>query len=115
MGLFGHDNAAVLDGGLPKWVKEGRPTEAGAPPAPEPATFRADYRAARLRGIGAERIARHLAEMQGRIVRLLMERPDQGRTEGFALTRLSAQARPGEIISARITGSDAAGLLAEAA
>ena len=72
-------------------------------------------RAARLRGIGAERIARHLAEMQGRIVRLLMEKPDQGRTEGFALTRLSAQARPGEIISARITGSDAAGLLAEAA
>ena len=72
-------------------------------------------RAARLRGIGAERIARHLAEMQGRTVRLLMEKPDQGRTEGFALTRLSAQARPGEIISARITGSDAAGLLAEAA
>jgi threonylcarbamoyladenosine tRNA methylthiotransferase MtaB len=72
-------------------------------------------RAARLRGIGAERIARHLAEMQGRIVRLLMEKPDQGRTEGFALTRLSAQARPGEIISARITGRDAAGLLAEAA
>ena len=72
-------------------------------------------RAARLRGIGAERVARHLAEMQGRTVRLLMEKPDQGRTEGFALTRLSAQARPGEIISARITGSDAAGLLAEAA
>ncbi len=72
-------------------------------------------RAARLRGIGAERVARHLAEMQGRTVRLLMEKPDQGRTEGFALTRLSAQARPGEIISARITGRDAAGLLAEAA
>jgi threonylcarbamoyladenosine tRNA methylthiotransferase MtaB len=72
-------------------------------------------RAARLRGIGAESVARHLAEMQGRTVRLLMEKPDQGRTEGFALTRLSAQARPGEIISARITGRDAAGLLAEAA
>ena len=72
-------------------------------------------RAARLRGIGVERVARHLAEMQGRTVRLLMEKPDQGRTEGFALTRLSAQARPGEIISARITGRDAAGLLAEAA
>ena len=24
MGLFGHDNAAVLDGGLPKWQREGR-------------------------------------------------------------------------------------------
>lgn len=52
MGLFGHDNAAVLDGGLPKWIRQGRPTEAGAPPAPQPATFRPDYRAARLRGVG---------------------------------------------------------------
>jgi thiosulfate/3-mercaptopyruvate sulfurtransferase len=52
MGLFGHDGAAVLDGGLPKWVREGRPTESGEPPPPRPATFRADFRAARLRGIG---------------------------------------------------------------
>ncbi|MGC8478177.1 MAG: sulfurtransferase, partial [Acetobacteraceae bacterium] len=29
MGLFGHDAAAVLDGGLPKWRAEGRPLEAG--------------------------------------------------------------------------------------
>ena len=34
MGLFGHDNAAVLDGGLPKWQREGRATESGEPPAP---------------------------------------------------------------------------------
>jgi thiosulfate/3-mercaptopyruvate sulfurtransferase len=52
MGLFGHDNAAVLDGGLPKWTREGRPTEAGAPATPAPATFRPDYRATRLRGVG---------------------------------------------------------------
>jgi thiosulfate/3-mercaptopyruvate sulfurtransferase len=52
MGLFGHDNAAVLDGGLPKWRKENRPTESGAPPAPAPQTFRADFRAGRLRGVG---------------------------------------------------------------
>src|SRR3979411_183033 len=25
MGLFGHDDAAVLDGGLPKWLSESRP------------------------------------------------------------------------------------------
>ena len=25
MGLFGHDQAAVLDGGLPKWLREGPP------------------------------------------------------------------------------------------
>ena len=52
MGLFGHDAATVLDGGLPKWVREGRPTETGAPPAPAPAVFRPDYRASRLRGVG---------------------------------------------------------------
>ena len=52
MGLFGHDNAAVLDGGLPKWQREGRPTETGDPPSPRPAAYRPDYRAARLRGIG---------------------------------------------------------------
>ena len=52
MGLFGHDQAAVLDGGLPKWVAEGRPVEAGDPPAAAPAHFRPDFRASRLRGIG---------------------------------------------------------------
>ena len=52
MGLFGHDNAAVLDGGLPKWLKENRATETGEPAAARPATFRPDYRAARLRGVG---------------------------------------------------------------
>jgi thiosulfate/3-mercaptopyruvate sulfurtransferase len=52
MGLFGHDNAAVLDGGLPKWLREGRPTEAGEPSPAAPAEFRPDFRATRLRGIG---------------------------------------------------------------
>ena len=52
MGLFGHDEAAVLDGGLPKWLREGRATEAGPPAAPPPATFQAAFRATRLRGIG---------------------------------------------------------------
>ena len=52
MGLFGHDTAAVLDGGLPKWAAEGRAVERGAPPAPAETTFRAGLRASRLRGIG---------------------------------------------------------------
>jgi thiosulfate/3-mercaptopyruvate sulfurtransferase len=52
MGLFGHDAAAVLDGGLPKWQRESRPVEAGDPASPSPATYRPDYRAARLRGVG---------------------------------------------------------------
>lgn len=71
-------------------------------------------RAARLRAVGAERVAAHLAGMQGRPVQLLMERPDLGRTEGFALTRLSRPARPGGIVAARIIGQGPGELLAEA-
>ncbi len=52
MGLFGHDAAAILDGGLPEWTREGRPVETGAPPPPAPTQFRASLRAERLRGIG---------------------------------------------------------------
>jgi thiosulfate/3-mercaptopyruvate sulfurtransferase len=57
MGLFGHDAAAVLDGGLPKWLRERRATENGDPPgASAPGrsgtSFRPDFRAARLRGVG---------------------------------------------------------------
>lgn len=52
MGLFGHDRAAVLDGGLPKWRAEGRPIETGAPSPATPTSFRADWRPTRVRGIG---------------------------------------------------------------
>ncbi len=36
---FGHDNAAVLNGGWQKWSKEARPTEAGPSPTRAPGTF----------------------------------------------------------------------------
>lgn len=52
MGLFGHDKAAILDGGLPKWRAESRQTEAGAPTQAAKTEFRPDLRATRLRGIG---------------------------------------------------------------
>ncbi len=52
MGLFGHDRAAVLDGGLPKWRAAGHAVESGAPAPATPAVFRPDLRAGRLRGIG---------------------------------------------------------------
>ncbi len=52
MGLFGHDRAAVLDGGLPKWMREAREIERGEPKPASPAIFRPDFRAARVRGIG---------------------------------------------------------------
>ena len=52
MGLYGHDLAAVLDGGLPRWVLEGRATEKGEPGPARPAAFRPAFRATRVRGIG---------------------------------------------------------------
>jgi thiosulfate/3-mercaptopyruvate sulfurtransferase len=33
--LFGHDNVALLDGGLPKWKREGRPLETATPAVPK--------------------------------------------------------------------------------
>ncbi len=72
-------------------------------------------RARRLRALGAQAVASHLAGMKGRPVRLLMERPDLGRTEGFAQTRLPGAYTPGAIVPARITGQDAGLLVAEAA
>jgi thiosulfate/3-mercaptopyruvate sulfurtransferase len=52
MRLFGHENAAVLDGGLPVWRREGRPIETGDATPRTAATFIPDFRAERLRGIG---------------------------------------------------------------
>jgi thiosulfate/3-mercaptopyruvate sulfurtransferase len=42
--LFGHDRVAVLDGGLPKWQREGRAVQQGVPTAPQRTQFRARYR-----------------------------------------------------------------------
>jgi hypothetical protein len=53
--------------------------------------------------------------MQGRVVPLLMERPDLGRTEGFAQTRVAGRHAPGSLLAARIVGQEPGLLLAEAA
>lgn len=37
--VFGFDNAAVLDGGMQKWTREGRRVETGPAPAPKPGRF----------------------------------------------------------------------------
>lgn len=47
---FGHDNVALLDGGLGKWTKEKRPTEM-SPVRPEPQIFNATFRPALVRSI----------------------------------------------------------------
>jgi thiosulfate/3-mercaptopyruvate sulfurtransferase len=50
--LFGHERTAVLDGGLPKWRREGRAVVAGEEPAPARTQFRAALNARYLRGLG---------------------------------------------------------------
>lgn len=72
-------------------------------------------RAARLREEGASCVATHLDAMLGRNVELLMERPDLGRTGGFAQTRVTGRHAPGSIVRARISGSAGTLLVAEAA
>lgn len=39
--LFGHDNIAVLDGGLPEWIRNGGQIETGPPPSPAPSRYKA--------------------------------------------------------------------------
>jgi thiosulfate/3-mercaptopyruvate sulfurtransferase len=51
---FGHDNVAVLDGGLPKWRAEGRPVESG-PPSPTPRAFNAAFRPELVRSLAQMR------------------------------------------------------------
>jgi thiosulfate/3-mercaptopyruvate sulfurtransferase len=52
MGLFGHDQVAVLDGGLAAWQRAGYEIESGPPAAPAPGHFTPRLRAERLRGLG---------------------------------------------------------------
>ena len=48
--MFGHDQVAVLDGGLPKWEAEGRPVESGEA-NPAPVEFRAVPRPEMVRSL----------------------------------------------------------------
>ena len=50
--LFGHDQVAVLDGGLPKWRAEQRPLVIDAPASLTPGRFQSAFRARLLRGLG---------------------------------------------------------------
>lgn len=78
--LFGHENVAVLDGGLPKWKAEGRPLESGDPPPVTPATFTPDLITRRLAGIGdMKRIVR-----QGGGEALILDARTAGRFDGTA-------------------------------
>ena len=50
--LFGLEQVAVLDGGLPKWLSEQRPLDSGPPPAVAPLRFTPTLNNRMLRGLG---------------------------------------------------------------
>ncbi len=76
--LFGHENVAVLDGGLPKWRAAGGAVDSGPAAPPRPATFWSDFIARRLAGIGD--VKRAVADGSARIV----DARARGRFEGTA-------------------------------
>ena len=47
--VFGHDDVAVLDGGLPKWKAEGRPLDEGPALKPQERHFTARYQSMMVR------------------------------------------------------------------
>jgi thiosulfate/3-mercaptopyruvate sulfurtransferase len=76
--LFGHEQVAVLDGGLPGWKAFGGRIETGEPPPPAPAHFVPDYHAARVRGLGDMRDNLHSK------AELVLDARPAGRFEGSA-------------------------------
>jgi thiosulfate/3-mercaptopyruvate sulfurtransferase len=53
--VMGHDDVAVLDGGLPKWLREGRPIETGPAKPAQQAVFTPRFRPELVRGLEAVR------------------------------------------------------------
>ena len=116
MKLFGHEKAAVLDGGLPKWLAEGRATETGDAKPAAPSSYTPDFRADLLKGIGD--VKRIIADGGA----LILDARAKGRFDGTA-----PEPRPGlpsghmpgaksvpfnELLNADFTMKDAASLRA---
>ena len=75
--LYGHDNVALLDGGLPKWTAEGRPLDSAQPVIP-PRRFTARFRPELVRD--KEAIRANIAKLQEQVV----DARAAGRFEGTA-------------------------------
>jgi thiosulfate/3-mercaptopyruvate sulfurtransferase len=116
MKLFGHEKTAVLDGGLPKWLAEGRATESGDAKAAAPTSYTPDFRADLVKGIGD--VKRIIASGSA----LILDARAKGRFDGTA-----PEPRPGlpsghmpgaksvpfnELLNADFTMKDAATLRA---
>ena len=116
MKLFGHGKAAVLDGGLPKWLAEARATESGDAKQAAPSSYTPDFRADLVKGIGD--VKRIIASGSA----LILDARAKGRFDGSA-----PEPRPGlpsghmpgaksvpfnELLNADFTMKDAAALRA---
>jgi len=55
--VFGHEKVRILDGGLRKWIAEGRPTESDDPRPVTPALFRTALQPGKVATIGEVRTA----------------------------------------------------------
>ncbi len=71
-------------------------------------------RAARLRKVGEDAVARHLQTLTGETLDVLVEQEALARAPSFAPVKLSATALPGSILRARILHTDARFAYAEA-
>jgi thiosulfate/3-mercaptopyruvate sulfurtransferase len=82
--VFGHDAIAVLDGGLPGWMRQGHAVAAGAAASPHPARFVAAFRPQMLRTIDDMR--RNLTQK----TEIVLDARPAGRFDGSV-----AEPRPG--------------------
>jgi thiosulfate/3-mercaptopyruvate sulfurtransferase len=65
--IFGHDRVSVLDGGLPKWLREGRSVEEEAPPpVVERREFKASFRPHLV--VGLEAMKKNLQSKSEQVV-----------------------------------------------
>jgi len=78
MKLFGHEKAAVLDGGLPKWLAEGRAAESGDAKPAATSSYTPDFRAFLVKGIGD--VKRIIAQGNA----LILDARTKGRFDGTA-------------------------------
>jgi thiosulfate/3-mercaptopyruvate sulfurtransferase len=76
--VFGNENVAVLDGGLPKWLAEGRPTVGGRAASRPRKSFVADFRPHLVRDLAA---VKAISEQGGET---LVDARATGRFEGTA-------------------------------
>ncbi len=79
-GLFGHDRARVLDGGLPCWRAEGRALESGEPASVPAGRFVPALRARRLVGLGDMAVLSDRSAAAG--APRLLDARSRGRFEG---------------------------------